>query len=509
MRTTLIALLGLSLFACRGGGGGGDDDDTPPPDGPPGGKVTIQQVQSDDMPVGTAVTLENVVVTAIDSFGARTGDLWVEDAAGGEFSGIKVFGAPLNQVANLQPGDIVTITNAEKDEFALTADTSGRTVTELKGAAGGQLSVTRIGPGTLPTPVAVDALAIGMLDAAARDLEWEKYEGVLISVSNAKALTNIGDFGDANDDQFEFKITGDARVQSAMTALPESAAAGDCYANLVGVGDYFFNWLVLPREPTDLAAGGATCAPEEEGDAACGDEIDNDGDGFLDCADFSCQFTAAACSTATSVASIQMGTTTGTVALSNVIVTARDEIGNDKGVWVADAAQGAEFNGIFVFTGSSVDPTFVVGASVNLVGTVQEFDFQPAAGDTVTEIGNATVALVAGAPVVPTPLTTTADVAGDLTNGEPVEGVLVRVADVHVTNAALGNGKVEFTDNDGNKVVVDDDLFTTADGNNPFPAVEDGDCKTVVGVMHMRLDDNIRTLLPRTAADLTVSTGCN
>src|SRR5687767_6157102 len=144
MRKThlVAALLGLSLIACRGGGGGGGDDDDDQPDAPPvGGDVTIQQIQDDAMPEGTAVELDGVVVTAIDTFGARTGDIWVQEPGGGEFSGIKVFGAPLDVVATLAIGDIVDISNAEKDEFALTTDMTGRTVTEIKGAAGGMMSV--------------------------------------------------------------------------------------------------------------------------------------------------------------------------------------------------------------------------------------------------------------------------------------------------------------------------------------------------------------------------------
>src|SRR5262245_9858942 len=122
MRLAQLTVLGLSLVACRGGSGP-QGDDNPDVDAPVGGSVRVQDVQDDSMPVGTVVELKGVIVTAIDSFGARTGDLWVQDPAGGEFSGVKVFGAPLEQIASLQPGDIVTISNAEKDEFALTADT--------------------------------------------------------------------------------------------------------------------------------------------------------------------------------------------------------------------------------------------------------------------------------------------------------------------------------------------------------------------------------------------------
>src|SRR5215212_7740832 len=94
MRITTLALLGLglSLGACRGDGG---DDNGVDPDGPPmdtgSGVVTIKDVQSDTMMVGTVVKLKGVVVTAVDMFGTSLGDLFIQDPAGGPFSGVKVF----------------------------------------------------------------------------------------------------------------------------------------------------------------------------------------------------------------------------------------------------------------------------------------------------------------------------------------------------------------------------------------------------------------------------------
>jgi hypothetical protein len=92
MRLIKLALLStLALTACRGGG---DDsgDDTPMPDAPPGGSVKVKDVQNTAMPKGTAVELRGVVVTAIDQYGDRTGDFFVQDVEGGAFSGVKVFG---------------------------------------------------------------------------------------------------------------------------------------------------------------------------------------------------------------------------------------------------------------------------------------------------------------------------------------------------------------------------------------------------------------------------------
>ncbi|MGE3548104.1 MAG: hypothetical protein AB7L28_29545, partial [Kofleriaceae bacterium] len=189
-----LAVLG---FGCRSGNGntGDDDDDVVLSDGP-SGDVTIQQIQDDAMSPGTAVSVGGVIVTAIDKFGNRTGDIWVQEPGGGEFSGVHVYGAPVDQVAALQIGDVVNITGAEKDEFAINTDTSGNSVTELKPVSGGTMTITKVSSGPAPAPQVVDALAIGQKPTQAeRDAEWEKWEGVLITVNNVTQLNSVEQVG--------------------------------------------------------------------------------------------------------------------------------------------------------------------------------------------------------------------------------------------------------------------------------------------------------------------------
>src|SRR5207248_147528 len=125
----------------------------------------IYQVQNDAMAPGTPVSLSGVVVTAIDNFGGKTGNVWVEDPMGGPFSGVLIYKADPNAVTNLHVGDIVDVGNAVKSEFALmgsNADPTGRTDTELQPPASGQtVSIMKTGTGTVPAPATVDALMIG------------------------------------------------------------------------------------------------------------------------------------------------------------------------------------------------------------------------------------------------------------------------------------------------------------------------------------------------------------
>ena len=482
----VVASLGLALVACRG-------DDAPPGDDTmidaPAvvGEVTIQEIQNDAMAAGTVVEVKGVVVTAIDSYGNRTGDLWVQEVGGGEFSGVKVFGAPLDQIAALAPGDLVDIIGAQKDEFALTSDTSMNKVTELKPVTGGAMTITKVGTGTVPAPATVDAKAISLLPtAAARDMEWEKWEGVLIKVTNARQLGNISSFGsNPGPDSNEFRASGFVRVQSALTALPATGATvGVCWDSITGVGDYFFNWILAPRSAADFVGSGTGCRPA-----------------------------------ATSVAMVQTGTDTEIVNLTQVYVTARDDIGTtmtplgSRGVWVADSLAGAVNNGVYVFIGTVMAdpnlPTMVIGARVDISGGVEEFDLgsmgNPPVGDKLTEITGATITNITAAGAAPTPLAATAALAGDIgAPGEPYEGVLVRFTNVKVTNLNAGAGKVELTDNAAGKVIMDNDAF-----NWSAPAALNICYSTLTGVMSVQINDNVRTVNPRNAGDMVTGTGCN
>ncbi len=202
-----------------------------------------------------------------------------------------------------------------------------------------------------------------------------------------------------------------------------------------------------------------------------------------------------------SVEDIQQGDVTGQVTLFDVYVTAIDNVGANRGIWVADALAAAAWQGIFVATGASV-PAVSVGETVSVTGTIIEFDQPATGGDTLTEITTSSDQISGTAAVgSPTAVTVAADVLADITNGEAYESVLVHIGPVRVTSLASGN-RITVTDNDAHAIVVDDDLFTAT------PAVND--CySSIVGVMTINLADDERRLLPRAAGDLTTGGGCN
>jgi len=432
MRLTL-ALLGLSLVACRGGGGNGDDVVTPDA---PGGVVHIQDVQNDSMPSGTAVTLQGVVVTAIDTFGAKTGDMWVEEPGGGEFSGVKVFGAPLDQVATLQVGDIVTISNAEKNEFACSGTICGggvfdpgQSITEIQGAGGGQMTITKTGTGTVPTPDTVDAAAIDALDLDGRNAEWEKWEGVLINVTNARQLNVAAPFGGGAEDQQEFRITGGLNVETVLAAFPVSAALGTCYEGIVGIGDYFFDYLLLPRADTAFTAGGTGCPVQ----------------------------------TTATIADIQAGNVTGDVLVTDVFVTGLHS--NKRRYWIASSLTAAPNEGVFVFGSAVLDPS-IVGKKVNLSATVSEFNDDDMGG-TLTELNNPGLDIQADAAGTVVPVTNmTAVQLLDAGTAPTFESVAVTLTNVNITAlGSAGNGFIASATQNGTTFGVATDILHLVTGD--------------------------------------------
>jgi len=472
MRTPILAtFLGLALLgACRSDNNTTIDSSTPSNDGkiptgdgPPSGPVKIQDVQNDSMPPGTAVSLSGVVVTAIDAYGAKTGDIWVEEPAGGPFSGVHVFGAPNATVATLKVGDIVDISGAQKDEFALTSDTSGNTETELEPGPNG-MTVTKTGTGTVPTPTVVDALAIGqMATPAARATEWEKWEGVLITVNNVSALSSPS-CGSQNPctDQNEFKITGGAEVESTLAALPTTGIASQaCVASVTGVGSYFFQPLILPRATTDVALNGTGCPAAENTAAVCSDTIDNDGNGFADCLDNGCVVAAPACRMTTSITAVQATTPTMPVEIDNVYVTGIAH--NGRSFWISTNLQAAPNEGLYVFNSQTLDPAVVVGAKVNVIGKISEFN-DDTMGGTLTELAPLQITVVA-APTTP-PLPVLGKAASDLlvpATAPTYESVLVTLTNVAITTVGTAaNGFVATAKQNGTTFSIGTDIIQLA-----------------------------------------------
>lgn len=477
-RSLAVALsLSVALIACRSGDDAPADDVQPDA---PGGSVRIQDVQNDSMAAGTPVALSGVIVTAIDAFGDRTGDIWVQEPGGGPNSGVHVFGAPIAAVSALALGDIVDIAGAEKDEFALTADTTGRTITELKAVSGGMMTVTKTGSGAVPAPMVVDALAIGQkATQAERDAEWEKWEGVLITVNNISVLTTPSQISGTMPDPTlqKFDVTGQLVIESALSAFPTTGLNKNaCLASATGVVDYFFDYLLYQRATTDVMTGGTGC-PVAEMATACTDTIDNDGNGFSDCADNNCVTSQATCRAATTIPALQATTPVGGIELQGVSVTALSKAvasaGNKRfNMWVqANPGIPGANESVYVF-GPGVDLTpFAVGSRVNIIGTVTEFN-DSTGTETLTEVKALSITAASGTPAISPVVGKTAAELTVAATGEPYEGAMVTLTNVKVTltgtTATTGPGAygVGTMVAGGTTFKTDDDIFLVTSATN-------------------------------------------
>ncbi len=438
----LLFLLSLSVLvssaACRDDGDGNNNNNNDPDasvnpgvDAGPQASTTIFEIQAESMPVGTAVTVRSVVVTAIDTFGTRIGGMYVQEVAGGPLSGVFVFVSDAVS-STLAVGDLVDITGGVKDEFALMADMSGRTLTEISPPQGGTISVTKVGTGTVPTPPVLDPVVL-----SASDAEAEKWEGVPITFEGVQYLETT-----RTDEPAEISITGPYRVGGSLAEVNVDAAVGTCYSSITGIGDYFFSYKILPTKAADIVedAAGTSCAPVPD----------------------------------TTVVESQNGTiaTDTVINLPDVVVTAISADGFSY--WVQDSGVAAAFNGLYVFRRDSdgaLPAEIAVGNVVTISGLLTEFRGE------LTELVNSTVTSSNGTAEVTSLDSVSID---DLATMRNYESVLVDIPGAIIATSA-DPACTEFctftVSTGGAPLFFNDEIFrnTTAMA---------GECYSIQAVMH-------------------------
>lgn len=235
---------------------------------------TIYQVQDPSeasfIPEGGSVVLRGVVVTAVDLYGEYDGDVFVQEPDGGPYSGVLIYGPTVTggALSDLSVGHVVNVTG-QKAEFALTSDTSGRTTTEIMN---GTIEIVELGTPLEPALISSPQLLM-------EDPGGEQYEGVLVSVQNVRRVRV--------DNYDNVHCTGGLTVGPDLMDVAGATVADGCYARITGVLDYFFFYALLPRTAADIeqASSSSVCDQSAE---VCDDEQDNDGDGYIDCADEDC-----------------------------------------------------------------------------------------------------------------------------------------------------------------------------------------------------------------------------
>jgi predicted extracellular nuclease len=492
MRRITILLAALVVAACGGDSNNNTNNNNLAPDGGPStGDFDVQDVQSDSMAVGTAVTLNGVVVVAIDGYGGRRGAVYVMEPGGGPFSGVVINTS--TAPSGVAVGDLVNVTGGIKDEFALNADESGQTVTQVSAPQGAGIAITKVGDGTVPVPEVLDPWRL--VDPT----EAEKWEGVLIEFKNVKVESRPFNVTQSDDTLREMVITGPFRISSSLTELSESIDYDDCFASIVGIGDYFFNYKVLPRDSGDLVGGGTNCLPEEDPaitEGVCSDNLDNDYDGFTDCEQFHCYGECAEESTVIAVQSDDPSVEIDDVVrLAGVVITA---INRDRdGFWVQDEGSTEDHNGLEVrlFGGVPVlDGSYEVGSKVDVVGVKSDYFG-------ATQLGNASIAFVSAASAVSRTNVDPGQVS-PLASGAVYEGQLLEFSDLPITAHDTGFGT--FTVGAGFPMTVDDTLHTY-----DLPDSATQNCVThLAGVVILNTFDDRYYVAPRDASDITFAATC-
>jgi hypothetical protein len=246
---------------------------------------------------------------------------------------------------------------------------------------------------------------------------------------------------------------------------------GDCIASVTGVLDYFFDYLLLPRETTEYVVGGGSC-PTENDTATCSDGIDNDGNGFIDCNDNACIVGASACRTVYTINQLQPSSAaiTGGIEIQNARVVA--VANNKQSMWVQTNVAAATNEGIYIRGNSSMDlSTFAHGSRVNIIGKAVEFN-NDMTGETLTQVQAYSITAGTGDTTTPTPLANQS--AASLlmpVNAEPVEGVFIELKNVKVTAVGGANGIATMSQAGGTVFKADDDNINLKTNNVCYSSI--------------------------------------
>lgn len=198
--------------------------------------VTIRELQdpvaSRHPALETVVRLSNVVVTAVYSSGQNLGSFWVQEPAGGPYSGIFVYvETPLVGLWPVAPGDRLTLVGRYTEYFDLSEVVLQAVESQV---AGGEL---------LPE-------ARSPLDVADDGALAEAYEGVLVIVSG---LQVISENPDAPMDFGEFQVSGGLRIDDALYRVEPRPLPGTTIDYVAGVLNYAFeHFKLVPRSPSDV-----------------------------------------------------------------------------------------------------------------------------------------------------------------------------------------------------------------------------------------------------------------
>jgi len=419
--------------------------------------MTIYGVQQGKFAAKSIVTIKGVVVTSpIHNKGSK-GIVFVEELAGGEYSGIALeLDATVLAGLDAPPGSLIDFTGIYNESFGNS---------QISIAAPGDLAV--VDTATIPEPAVVAAA-----DIATNGAKAENYEGVLVQIQDALVTDPVVALG-------QFEVEGGARVSDWFLfdlGLTPKPIKGQVYASITGplLTDAQES-LLVPRSLDDLddGSGDTTGGSTTTDGTTTGGSTTTDG---------------TTGEPPIGIYAIQQGLyNPGDLVILEGVIATSGLVNNKTGFFVQDPA-GGPYSGLFIFNNKAVF-NVLPGDVLTIAGTYVEFN-------DLSELsvpGAANIMKTGTAPVPAPILVTAAEISTGGAKSEEYESVLVKIQNAKVTAGVDG----------ANEFIVDnllriDDLFF-APANWPKPMVADL-YTTIVGPLYFGTA-NFK-LVPRSAVDL-------
>lgn len=358
-----------------------DPDQTANTDGVKALQQTQEGLNCVDEPfinISNGISLTGVVVTTpVFGASAQFDGLFVQDADGGQYSGVKVVFE--KGAVDLNIGDVVDITGDLKEYYC---------VTEIEATA-----ITKTSSGATPV-----VSTVAGTDIATDNADSEPWEGVLVRLENVD-VESVDNYGG-------LILAGNAYVDDLIFNF-DKPQAGCRLASITGVLDYSYNqYRLLPRQASDVVL---------DETVEC-----NGGQTGTTVKDIQSSETSLTCTGDAFV-------NAGSVSVSGLIVTSPRFVAsaNQYHAFFAADGEGGPYSGVMVLTNFDDDIDLSIGDIIDVSGEWTEYYC-------LTEIkADAGLDVVGHAEALVEPTAATqAELTG--TNAEQYEGMLVTVSDATV-----------------------------------------------------------------------------
>lgn len=196
--------------------------------------VTIEEMQTGLVPENDIVTVNGVVVVAINT--SSSNGYWIAEAPYNAYNGIYAYGPN----ADVLVGDVLDIVDGEYLEY--------NDLSELKTF---DAMVTVTGTMTVPTPL--------MITAADLYADVEAYEGCALTVTDGMMVTEILSYG-----MWIATTEGGTPVQFDDYMFDDTTVVvGDCYNNVTGIMDFSYGDYKVHPMADGVALTDCTVATDE------------------------------------------------------------------------------------------------------------------------------------------------------------------------------------------------------------------------------------------------------